>query len=78
MTCEAHGVKWNVGSNLFSAWRHEDPSVWQENEATLSRMREVKPRHRRLAIDELRMRREASRALRRGLEDALRDEPLPF
>ena len=34
--CHKHKVCWFVGSNLFSAWRHEDEAVWDENAKLLS------------------------------------------
>lgn len=66
--CETHKVKWNVGSNLFSSWRHESESDWQANRMILANFRGVSPRYRRLAIDEKRLLREsvAMRRLQRG------------
>jgi hypothetical protein len=29
--CDEHRIRWWEGSNLFSRWRDEDPSVWEEN-----------------------------------------------
>jgi len=29
--CHEHKVRWNVGSNLFSSWRHEDEETWHRN-----------------------------------------------
>jgi hypothetical protein len=40
------GVRWTVGDNLFSSWRHEDEAVWDENTAYLRQCRDVTPYHR--------------------------------
>ncbi len=42
-SCDAHKVKWSIGSNLFSSWHDEDETVWQKNAERLSTYREVKP-----------------------------------
>jgi hypothetical protein len=39
--CDAHRVRWSVGSNLFSSWRHEDDATWQRNAEHLEPYREV-------------------------------------
>jgi excinuclease UvrABC ATPase subunit len=39
--CSTHRVRWHVGSNLFSAWRHEDEETWRRNEAELLGYRDV-------------------------------------
>ena len=41
--CHQHRVRWAVGSNLFSSWRHEDEAVWDANKALLLTYREVDP-----------------------------------
>lgn len=28
IVCDAHKVKWRIGSNLFSCWKDENESVW--------------------------------------------------
>lgn len=33
--CHEHKVYWPVGSNLFSAWRDEDPATWDANRKLL-------------------------------------------
>ena len=43
--CMEHGVCWNIGSNLFSSWRHQSEEDWQENAEVLERMREVGASH---------------------------------
>ena len=47
--CHRHRVKWCVGENLFSAWRHETETTWAENAVLLAGYVEVKslnaPRH---------------------------------
>ena len=35
--CEEDRVAWYIGSNIFSDWRDEDPSVWEFNRKRLSR-----------------------------------------
>jgi hypothetical protein len=42
-TCEAHGAKWYIGSNLFSCWKEEDEEHWRRNLAVLAKLREVQP-----------------------------------
>jgi hypothetical protein len=41
--CDHCRVFWEVGSNLFSAWRYEPEAWWKENAATLDTYREVEP-----------------------------------
>ncbi len=41
--CRLHEVKWLVGSNLFSGWRHEEDWEWEENERELAGYEEVEP-----------------------------------
>ena len=41
--CGRHRVKWCVGSNLFSAWRHENEAIWARNAALLAQYVEVEP-----------------------------------
>lgn len=31
IVCDAHKVKWRIGSNLFSCWKDENESVWLRN-----------------------------------------------
>jgi len=38
---EKHGLKWNIGSNIFSSWREETEDDWARNEEVLMRCREV-------------------------------------
>jgi hypothetical protein len=38
--CDAHRVKWCIGSNLFSSWRDEDEPTWQRNAQHLAPYRE--------------------------------------
>lgn len=41
--CHRHKVKWHFGSNIFSAWREEDPAEHEDNERQLAPYREVEP-----------------------------------
>lgn len=41
--CNAHKVKWNVGSNLFSTWRHLTPEQHRANADKLAGYRKVEP-----------------------------------
>ncbi|NQU22446.1 MAG: hypothetical protein HQ567_14310 [Candidatus Nealsonbacteria bacterium] len=41
--CHAHKKRWRAGSGLFSAWKHEDESVWQENAEQIKDYEEVEP-----------------------------------
>ena len=41
--CVRHGLKWWVGSNIFSDWLDESKAAWIENEEFLSRFLEVEP-----------------------------------
>lgn len=41
--CEDHGVKWNVGANLFANWRQENEAIWRANAVRLSQLSEVEP-----------------------------------
>jgi hypothetical protein len=45
MVCHEHKVCWCVGSNLFSAWRHEDPKEWDDNAKLLRGYEEVDSYH---------------------------------
>jgi hypothetical protein len=38
-----HCVSWNVGWNLFNAWRHGDEGVWGENARTIDSYVKVEP-----------------------------------
>jgi len=35
--CDIHKTAWYLGSNLFTDWRDEDPSLWQFNRKRLAR-----------------------------------------
>ena len=39
--CHRDRTYWWVGSNLFSAWVHEDPAIWERNAQTLATYRKV-------------------------------------
>lgn len=41
--CRRHKVRWFVGANLFSNWRHEEDWEWEENEKELEGYEEVEP-----------------------------------
>lgn len=41
--CDVHRLKWNVGTNLFSGWRHLTPEQHLANSYKLSQYTEVKP-----------------------------------
>ena len=41
--CHTHRVKWLVGENLFSSWRHGSEATWTENAVVLARYVEVEP-----------------------------------
>ena len=41
--CEEHKVRWCLGSNLFSGWRHETDQIWELNKRQLAGYRDVKP-----------------------------------
>jgi len=41
--CDSHRVRWRVGSNLFSSWRHESESDWGRNGDRLAGYRIVEP-----------------------------------
>jgi hypothetical protein len=41
--CDSHGVKWCVGTNLFSSWGEETAATWDVNEAVLANFSEVEP-----------------------------------
>jgi hypothetical protein len=42
--CRHHRRKWYVGANLFSAWKYEDESVWENNACELDAYTAVDPR----------------------------------
>jgi len=46
--CHNCKTKWNVGSNLFSAWKHEDESIWMENAKRIADYEEVEPYHEKV------------------------------
>ncbi|NQU25802.1 MAG: hypothetical protein HQ567_31325 [Candidatus Nealsonbacteria bacterium] len=41
--CHEHKKRWCAGANLFSGWRDEDESVWQENAEQIKNYEEVDP-----------------------------------
>lgn len=41
--CDAHKVKWYVGSNLFSCWQDENEEAWRQNAEMLSRYSTAEP-----------------------------------
>ena len=41
--CPEHGLKWRIGENLFSSWKHETEEDWKKNDEYLSPMPEVEP-----------------------------------
>ena len=41
--CHAHQTKWCAGWNLFSTWKRETESDWEENNRLLRGYREVEP-----------------------------------
>lgn len=43
--CDTHKTAWSIGSNLFSAWRDEDESIWRANADKLADYEEVEPIH---------------------------------
>jgi hypothetical protein len=43
MMCDEHRVRWWIGSNLFSSWRHEDEVTWAKNILVLEEYSEVEP-----------------------------------
>lgn len=43
--CDEHKTFWHIGSNLFSAWRHETEEIWEANKEKLKDYEEVKPFH---------------------------------
>ena len=43
--CNEHRVWWPVGSNLFSAWRLEDDTIWERNWKKIQGYRKVEPIH---------------------------------
>src|ERR1700733_15172311 len=36
IVCDAHKLKWCVGSNLFSSWKDENERIWRRNETPKS------------------------------------------
>lgn len=53
--CREHKVKWKLGENLFSSWRHETAEDWQANAAFLAGYREIAP-----DLQQVRARKEAA------------------
>ena len=43
--CDAHQVKWPIGSNLFSSWQDETEADWARNASKLDGYVEVEPFH---------------------------------
>ena len=43
VVCNRHQVKWFMGSNLFSDWRHETEEDWLRNRYKLDRYMTVEP-----------------------------------
>ena len=41
LICRAHGVKWNIGANLFSGWRDESEDERRLSAAILAGLRNV-------------------------------------
>ncbi|MDQ3506929.1 MAG: hypothetical protein M3494_02770 [Actinomycetota bacterium] len=41
--CRRHKVRWFVGANLFSNWRHEEDWEWEENAKELEGYEEAEP-----------------------------------
>ena len=60
--CHKHKIAWNVGDNLFSAWRREDEATWQENDKLLRTYQiidcgdAVNPKKRNKAVTKIRSR----------------------
>lgn len=45
LSCERHGLKWWIGSNLFSSWQSETDADWKLNAERLKGYRKVEPHH---------------------------------
>jgi len=43
IVCDAHQVKWCVGSNLFSSWKDENERIWRRNAEKLLGYSKVEP-----------------------------------
>src|SRR5277367_1821432 len=43
IVCDAHQVKWCVGSNLFSSWKDENERIWRRNTERLLGYSKVEP-----------------------------------
>ena len=39
--CNIHRVKWLFGINMFSGWRYEDQSEWEDNARYLANFRDI-------------------------------------
>ena len=39
--CHKHKTFWNVGSNLFDGWRHENEKIWRKNSKLLRKYEEI-------------------------------------
>lgn len=51
--CDRHRIRWCVGANLISSWRHETEEDRERNRRRLSDYEEVEPYlYERLAEDE--------------------------
>lgn len=70
--CQAHKTVWCIGSNLFSSWREETESDWQNNREKFADYTPVEPRHFRTGRQE---HRNTARKLR--LQERMRNAPQP-
>lgn len=41
--CPEHKVYWGIGSGLFSGWRYENETIWEENVRFLEACEEIEP-----------------------------------
>lgn len=41
--CHQHKMKWWIGDNLFSSWRHESETDFQDNRELLQSYQEIDP-----------------------------------
>lgn len=41
--CHEHRVKWFVGENIFSSWRHQTPHNWERNAKSVASYADVRP-----------------------------------
>lgn len=42
-TCNTHGLKWHIGTDLFQNWRQENDRVWFDNAVFLQGFQTVEP-----------------------------------